>query len=66
VLAYGGNILQVTRVREAIEVDEAPNFWTVNEVMDDIGSDKACAAGHKDIHERIRLRVALRRRFPVQ
>jgi hypothetical protein len=44
-------VFQVARVSEAIEIDEAADVWFVNNMMNEIGTDEAGAAGDEEIHK---------------
>jgi hypothetical protein len=37
-------ILQMARVRQAIQIDQTPDFRAVNDVMDEVGADETGAA----------------------
>jgi hypothetical protein len=49
-------IFQVAGVGQAIQVDEAPDFRFVNNVMDQVGSNEAGATCHKQVHGKIKSR----------
>jgi hypothetical protein len=54
VFGIAGDVLevfQVARVSEAIEIDEAADVWFVNNMMNEIGTDEAGAAGDEEIHK---------------
>jgi hypothetical protein len=38
-------VLQVARIGQAVQVDQLPDFGSLDEVMDEIGADKAGPTG---------------------